>query len=103
MAITVPNLDDLTDTTREELEAKAAQAGKDILGITPARVVEFIKLSNREHPEKDAQWHRNDVVGKFLHFWRKGRKMEALADVLWKIGKPYVEEVVDAVLATREG
>ncbi len=96
------DLSKLTPEQREKITAQGIDLAENLLGVTPERVKEFYDLSEKENPDFDAQERRDDVVGKFRHFWRKARRFEGAVDVFWSVAKPYVEKVVDAVIATAE-
>lgn len=97
------DLSKMTPAQREQLERRGIAALESVLGITTERAKDFIELSYREHPEKDAAWHRDDAVGKFKRFLRVSRKWQGAVDVAWKFIEPYAGEVVDAVLALDGG
>ncbi len=96
------DLSKLTPEQREKITAQGIDLAENLLGVTPERVKEFYDLSEKENPDFDTQKRRDDVVGKFRHFWRKKRRFEGAVDVFWEVAKPYVEKVVDAVIATAE-
>lgn len=94
------DLTKITPEQRAQIIARAIPAIETALGITPERAAEFLAKSEQEHPEKDAEWHRKDAIGKFKHFLRVDHHWQGAVDAAWLNIEPYATVVVDAVLAT---
>jgi hypothetical protein len=89
---------DLTKLTPEQLALLQTQ-GQRLLGFTIERAYSFLVDSRNEDPQKDADFHRADAVGKFKHFLRTERRWNSFVDAAWPHLKPFAEEVVDMAIS----
>ncbi len=92
---TIENLKNLPPEVKDALFDKL----EDAMGITPERAAQFLRETREEDPDQTPEFHREDAVGKFKHFYRTKRGWGPWIDGAWGNIRPMVEVVVDAVIA----
>lgn len=95
---------ELTPEVISAVEAYAAPAIEQRLGLTAGQVRDYYELSETENPDFSPTERRDDVVGKFEHGWRTGEigpeKWDGAIDAAWPFLKPFVGDVVDKTITT---